>query len=609
MTTWWRASALATAGAAMLLAGCGIRVAAEPSPAPARTATRPVADASPPPAATSSTGASIQPLTPAAPAASPSAAPAGSSTPTALPSPLPSTPALQTTPGPAPPRELALAGAARRVQAAAAVRMAVPAFDQLAAGMVARSGVPGAAVAVIAGDTVMYSRCFGQREIGAPGAVDDDTLFQIGGVSRAYTTTLLAALAGEGELSWDQPVRRVWQGFRLRDRWATRAATFRDLTAARSGLPAYAGTELRAFGYSRAEILHRLRYLRPAAGFRAVWAPQDALVVAAAAAAERATGQSWAQLMLTRVLRPAGADGTVLGYRAFLRAADAATPHRLVDGTMVPQDPADEDVFAPALGVGSSLTDLITFARLQLNGGALAGARVAPEDLLAQTLRATTAVADARDGTLAAGLGWQLSGLHGRLVATAAGGLACGSSAVVTLLPEDGVAVVVLANAYPQGLALGRALAHTLIDFDALGAPQDDWLAAEQAAAAAAAQVPEAGGEWQARAAEGTAQRGLTLPPGPPAGAAPPRARSVYTGIYEDRYYGRVTVSRGAGDGLSVRLGRGAMLRYVPWSGDVWREAGSGTAAVFDVRGGRARIVTLTLLTFDGRRGAFARVR
>ena len=118
--------------------------------------------------------------------------------------------------------------------------------------MVARSGVPGAAVAVVAGDTTMYTRCFGLRELGRPDQVDDDTLFQLGGVSQAYTTTLLAALAGEGEVRWDEPVRRVWPGFRLSDRWASREATFRDLTAARSGLPAYAGSELRAFGYGRA---------------------------------------------------------------------------------------------------------------------------------------------------------------------------------------------------------------------------------------------------------------------------------------------------------------------------------------------------------------------
>jgi len=480
--------------------------------------------------------------------------------------------------------------------------------------MVARSGVPGAAVAVVAGDTVMYRRCFGLRELGAPDQVDDDTLFQLGAVSRAYTTTLLAALAGEGELAWDQPVRSVWPGFRLEDRWATREVTYRDLTAARSGLPAYAGTELRAFGYDRREILRRLRYLPPAAGFRSAWAPQDAVFTAAAVSAEHATGQPWAQLLRTRVLEPIGAGSTVLGLRGFVRALDTATPHRLVDGSMVPQDLSDEDVFAPALGVSSSLNDVIAFARLQLNGGALGGARVAPAGLLAQTLRPAAGIDAPPGGPRAAGLGWRLSSMDGRLLASAEGGLASGSSAVVALLPHDGVAVVVLANAYPGGLALGRALTRTLVDFAALGAPQDDWLPAEQAALEqavieAGSAAPEAVWDWRVAAGDGAAARGLQLSPGTPEGAAPPLSRRVYAGVYEDRYYGRVTVSRGPGDGLAVRLGRGETLRYVPWNGHVWRDAASGTAAVFAVRGGRARSVTLTLLTFDGRRGAFARVR
>ena len=161
---------------------------------------------------------------------------------------------------------------------------------------------------------------------------------------------MLAALAGEGELRWDQPVRRVWPAFRLSDRWATREATFRDLTAGRSGLPAYAGDELRAFGYGRMEVLRRLRHLRPAAGFRSEYAPQDALVTAAAVAAERAAGASWARLVRERVLEPIGDDGTVLTWRGFVRAVDRATPHKLVSGTMVPQDPSDETVFAPSLG-------------------------------------------------------------------------------------------------------------------------------------------------------------------------------------------------------------------------------------------------------------------
>ena len=293
----WRASVLAAAGAATLLAGCGIRVAAEPSPSPSR-ATTVVASAPVSPTASPSASASLlpSPCPSVSPSGPPLVSPSGS--------PAPEAGAAPPVPAPTGRRAAALAAAARRVAAAAAVRRALPAFDQLASSMVARSGVPGAAVAVVAGDTAMYSRCFGLRELGRPDQVDDDTLFQLGGVSQAYTTTLLAALAGEGELSWDEPVRRVWPEFRLSDRWASREITFRDLTAARSGLPAYAGSELRAFGYSRAEVLRRLRYLAPAAGFRAAYAPQEALVTAAAVAAERATGDSWARLLRDFVLDP-----------------------------------------------------------------------------------------------------------------------------------------------------------------------------------------------------------------------------------------------------------------------------------------------------------------
>ena len=593
----WRASVLAAAGAATLLAGCGIRVAAEPSPSPAdRTATM-VASAA---ASSASSSPSVVPsvLPSFAPSISPSASPRFA--------PAPGAGAVQVAPAVSSRSAAALAAAAQRVAAAAAVRRALPAFDQLAAGMVARSGVPGAAVAVVAGDTAMYVRCFGLREMGRPDQVDGDTLFQLGAVSQAYTTTLLAALSGEGELRWDEPMRRAWPAFRLQDRWASREATFRDLTAARSGLPAYAGSELRAFGYGREEILRRLRYLRPAAGFRSEYAPQDALVTAAAVGAERATGVSWALLLRERVLQPLGDDDTVTGYRGFVTALDRATPHRLVDGSMVPQAPPDETVLAPSLGVSSSLNRLVTFARLQLNGGAVGGARVAAAGQLDQTMRPAAAVEAGPAGPRAAGLGWLLSNFDGRLVASAEGGLASGSSAVVGLVPGDGVAVIVLANAYPQGAALGRALTKTLVDLAVFGAARDDWLSREQAVVGVTPASPDAGGAAGA-AGYVPGARGLELPPEPAAAAPAPHRRSAYAGVYENRYYGRVSVRPGPGDGLAVRLGRGMTLRYVPWSADIWRDTASGTAAVFEVRGGRARAVKLTLLSFDGRRGAFAR--
>lgn len=487
----------------------------------------------------------------------------------------------------------ALEAAIRRVDAAASVKRVLPQFDELATAMVARSGVPGVAIAVVSGDTAGYVRCFGLRQIGRADSVDKDTLFQLGGVSQGFTTTMMAGLVDDGEIDWDQPVREVWPGFSLFDRWAARSATFRDLAAMRSGLPAYAGAELADFGYGRAEILRRLRYLEPASGFRTAYAPQDALPTAAAVAAERASGRSWASLVRATVLEPLGTtSATTLTNRRYLRASDRATPHRLENGSMRPQMTTDETLFAPARGVSASIAGLVPYVRMHLNGGALGGVRVSAAATLAETLAPTTPTGADAAGPTAFALGWETLSYDGRLVVRATGDLESGSSALIALVPGDGVGIIVLANAAPEGGTLARALAGTLFDLYLQGAPREDWLAEERTRAAEAADLAESSGPRR-------------LPPRAPGFAAEPRARSVYEGVFANRYYGRVSVHRGPGDVLRVRLGRGINLRYLPWDGDVWREVDSGTAASFDVRAGRAVGVRIALLAAGGRDGRF----
>lgn len=470
------------------------------------------------------------------------------------------------------------------------MRAALSRFDDLASRLVARSGVPGAAVAVVAGDRAVYVRCFGVRESGRPERVDKDTLFQLGPLSRTFTATMLAALVSEHEVGWDQPVRASWPGFTVADPWVSRQVTYRDLLGERCGLPVLAGDELVRFGYGRGEILSRLRRLGFATGFRTAYAEQNALVTAAATSAEHATGRSWAYLVRTRVLTPLRMRTTALTYREYVSADDRATPHCVRDGVMRAQALADTSVFAPAIGVSSTVAELVPFVRLQLNGGALAGERVAGAAALRAALTPATSTGVAEGGVTAAALGWDTGSYDGRLVVSQDGGLAAGASAAVSLVPDDGVGVIVLANAYPQGIVLARALTRSLIDLYAEGALREDWLSQVEL--------------WPDAAPEATVER---LPEAAPETAAPPRRRGAYTGVYGDSYYGRVTVAEGVGDALRVRLGRGETLRVVPWDGDVWREPESNTAVEFHVRDGHAVSVRFALLTFAGRDGTFAR--
>ena len=579
-------AAVAAAAIAATAAACGVRVSQ--GPADPQGAAPPALGASPAAAAAVSPHASPTPLRgAAAPTPLPGAA---------APTPSPSAPASGAPPAPAPaPTSAAAGAAARRAASAAAVKAALPAFDALARDLFARSGVPGAAVAVVAGDEAVYVNCLGVRDAGRAEKVDKDTVFPLASASRAVTATMLAALVGRREVAWDDTVRTYWPGFALWDPWVSDHATFVDLLAERSGLPALAGDELLAFGYGRAEILRRVRHLAPAAGFRTARAAQHALPTAAAMAAVRATGVSWRGLVGTIVLEPLGMRSTTLSSRAYLESDDRVAPHTLAGGTAVARAPQAADVFAPALGVSSSVADLVPFVRLQLDEGALAGVRVVAPEPLALTHSAITA-GDGGDGRgsgpVAAGLGWETFSFDGRRIVETFGDSAAGTGALLTLVPEDGVAVVVLANAYPQGGALARALARTLVDLYVNGTPSPDSLALAPAPGALA---------------EGAAPAGDPAGEAPPV-RAPPRARGAYTGTYTDGYYGTVRVRRGAGAGLDVKLGRGRTLRYVPWDGDTWLQPDSGTVAGFTVRDARAVSVELGLLAFDGRDGRFRRV-
>src|SRR5665647_412524 len=303
---------LAAAGLAALPAACGVKVTEKATPA-----------ATPTKAARPSAAASASPSSTAAESPSPSV--------TLLPTPTPSTEAA----------------AARRAAASVAVKAILPQFDVQAEDIFTRSQAPGAAVAVVAGDGAVYVRCFGVREVGKPEKVDKDTVFQLASISKSFTTTMLAALVSEREIGWDDPLEKYWPGFALWDPWVSRHVTFRDLTAHRSGLPAYAGDELEQFGYGRMEILRRLRYLEPVAGFRAAYAYQNALPTAAAEGASRATGESWERLVRTRVLAPLGMDATVLSYRDYLDAPNRSGSQTMGNGTMRAGTPADDDEAGP----------------------------------------------------------------------------------------------------------------------------------------------------------------------------------------------------------------------------------------------------------------------
>jgi CubicO group peptidase (beta-lactamase class C family) len=155
---------------------------------------------------------------------------------------------------------------------AAQVDAALDRLDRLIAEGMTQTGVPGTAVAVVYDDAVVYERGFGVREFGQPEPITPETVFQIASLAKPISSTLVAAVVGDGTTTWDATIGSLDPGFALSDPYVSEQVTIRDLLCHRSGLPAYSGDPLiNYFRGDREECLRRLRYYA-LAPFRTTWA-------------------------------------------------------------------------------------------------------------------------------------------------------------------------------------------------------------------------------------------------------------------------------------------------------------------------------------------------
>ena len=90
-----------------------------------------------------------------------------------------------------------------------------PELDARVKELMATYGVPGMAVAIVEDGKTVHAKGYGVRRLGAPEAVDADTIFPTGSTGKAVTAAALAVLVDEGRIGWDD---RVWLS------WAPEAA-------------------------------------------------------------------------------------------------------------------------------------------------------------------------------------------------------------------------------------------------------------------------------------------------------------------------------------------------------------------------------------------------
>lgn len=393
--------------------------------------------------------------------------------------------------------------------------------------------IPAVAAAIVQHGEVVYAAGFGCHQIGAPGAVDADTLFAIGSNTKAFTATAVGLLVQEGKLAWDDRVTKYLPAFQLHDSAATRLMTVRDLLCHRSGLISYAG-DFMAYGtvYSSDEVLQRVRYVEPAYPFRGGYGYSNIMFLAAGKVVEAVSEQTWDVFVRERLLAPLGMNRTLTGLRDLPGVDNVAQPHQFTRGQIVKLPFADLEAIAPAGSILSSAADMTRWLRFQLAGGRVDGERLVDAAVLEEARTSHTIVPILPEFKALIprrhfsnyGLGWVLNDYAGRLLVNHSGGVD-GMLSQTAFLPEEELGLVVLTNLSPNRLY--PALMYTIID-QALGLPEYDW---------GAAMLAQDRRE-QARAAEERQK----LDTSRLKDSRPSLALEGYTGVYTNPVYGEMGV-------------------------------------------------------------------
>ncbi|MES2017658.1 MAG: serine hydrolase domain-containing protein [Pseudomonadota bacterium] len=343
------------------------------------------------------------------------------------------------------------------------------------------AGVPGVGFALLEHGKIVYEGGVGVRELGKRTPVDANTLFMAASNTKGMSTLLLASLADQGKLRWDQPVTQLYPPFKLGSAEVTAQVLVKHLVCACTGLPRQDMEWL--FEYRNTSALDSMAYLAknsPTSGFGELYQYNNLMAAAAGFVGAHLVypnmelGKAYDKAMQERIFTPLGMKATTFEMARALRA-NHASPHATgFDNQMqvVPME-LNNAVYPhrPAGGVWTSAHDFIRYVQLEATGGKLPNGKqlVTRENLM---MRRQPQVSSGKDKWYGMGLSTERTAGIDVLMH---GGSLFGYKSNFFLIPESGYGAVILTNSN-EGQLLLRPMLRRLLEvmYDGQAEAADD---------------------------------------------------------------------------------------------------------------------------------------
>ncbi len=305
----------------------------------------------------------------------------------------------------------------------------------------ARHPIPGVVVGVAHGDEDLVVP-FGITNVDHPVPVDENTLFQIGSITKTFLGTLVMRLVDEGRLDLDVPVRRWVPELRLRDEDVASRVTLRHLLTHTAGWFGDHFEDTGANDDALARYVGLMETFEQQVPPGTIWAYNNAAFALAGRIVEKVTDRPVERAMRELLFHPLGLRHTfffadeVITYRT-------ASGHNVFDGRARVARPWALARAANCLGgIVSTVPELLRYARFHMGDGTTAeGERYLSPASIA-LMRSHVA-----DGPLGQwrGIAWAIQDAGGVEIVSH-GGATIGQQALLQIAPSRRFALAMLTN-------------------------------------------------------------------------------------------------------------------------------------------------------------------
>ena len=339
---------------------------------------------------------------------------------------------------------------------------ASPRFRAVAeAAMEAMSSIacPGLALGIFA-DGVEEHAVFGVTNLETMEPVTNDSLFQVGSISKTFTGTAIMRLVAQGKLDLYAPVRQYLPDFDVQDGSVAARVTVHHLLTHTAG---WWGDAFFETGDGDDAVARYIQEIMPALPqlFPPGMCPSynNAAIVTLGRLIEVATGQDYRSAMQELILDPVGLSASTYDP-ARVESGSYALGYTDSPAGTVPQTPLNfPRGIDPAGGLWSNTRDQLRYARFHIDNGATqSGDRLLPA-YTAELMR-TPQARFVEISNIAVGLTWFLQELNGVHLATH-DGHTFGQHSSLMIAPDEGFAIIMLSNIETGGGGADPAVLQT----------------------------------------------------------------------------------------------------------------------------------------------------